>query len=430
MRKFAKRIGLLWGMAILVLSCSSSQDKEKVQSAGEVLRFDTLPQKKEKQEYKTKVDVQTESEISRAVALGNSGQSEEARRALESVIKAEPKAYAAHYNLGLLDERAGKFDSAALSYRKALEIESDFSPALLNLVRMELRQGKDALGTAESYIKKSPNNFEHQYAKLEALLGSGKDKEAVEIIRVLLKKDEASTRLRYYMGLAEYHQGRYLLSQFVLEQALSIATDDPEIYFLKSLVDLKLENSIEAQKSVDRAIELNPHYLEALWLKGIMSYETRNITQARELFTRAMAENPTLPAMYLNLGNVLKTQGLADEAEQRLKEAESLAPKDGDVKFSLGTLYLSLDGLKLKSTSGMPRLKLAMQYFEQAKGLWTQKEQRALADEFIAKTKRAEEILQAEIDAAELGADPFASDPFGDQAPAESNSTGASQRVD
>ncbi|MFA5624379.1 MAG: tetratricopeptide repeat protein [Bradymonadales bacterium] len=429
-RRLIKYI-LFFMVAAVFMACSATKEKEKPKTTAAIPRVDVLPQKKEKLEYTTKLDDRTETRIAQAVALGREGRSVEARQSLEAIIKTEPKAYAAYYNIGILDERAGKFETAAASYRRALDIEKDFTPALINLVRVELREGKNALATAESYIKKSPNNFEHQYAKLEAMLGTGRDSEAIAIIRNLLKKDEASTRLRYYMGVAEFHQGRYLLCQFVIDQALSISTQDPEIYFLKALVDQKLDMPIEAQKSVDRALELNPNYLEALWLKGIISYETRNIVQARELFTRAMAENPSIPALYLNLGNVLKTQGMGDAAEAKLKEAEKLAPRDGDVMFSLGALYLSLDGLKLKSISGMPRLKLAEQYFLKAKEQWRDGEQKKLADEFLMKTKRAEEILQAEMDAAELGADPFGADPFGDSADPFGDNAGTSpSRVD
>ena len=362
--------------------------------------LDKLPQKKVEQ--KSEIKIAAKADIRHAIELAEEGNVEAAIRQLEKVIANDPSAFLAAYNLALMYERVGEYDKANATYRNCLAAEPTYSQALLNLVRLELREGKNALYTANNYIEKNPDIFEYQYAKLEALLGSGKDEEAIDIIRRLLKTDEASTRLRYYMALAEFHKKRYELSLYALQQALSITNEDPEIYFLLALVQLKFDNTIGAQEAIIKALNLRPDYLEALWVKGIIDYETRNTDEAEAIFRKMVMQNPTLPEAYLNLGNVLKTQRKGDEAEEYLKKAEALSPKSGDVKFALGALYLNIDPLPLKSISGMDRLNLAKRYFQDAQSLMTTKADKATAKDMINKTDKAIQILQAEQEAAEL----------------------------
>ena len=82
------------------------------------------------------------------------GQPEEARRAFEQAIRANPGSCTAYNELGVLSRQAGDFDQAEASYRACLEIRPDFKDAYLNLgILYELYLGKleEALGAYKTY---------------------------------------------------------------------------------------------------------------------------------------------------------------------------------------------------------------------------------------------------------------------------------------
>ena len=60
------------------------------------------------------------------------GNRQSARRTFESVLTLDPVNVYAHYNLGLIAQRAGQDDRAVTQYDAALESDPGFAPALFN----------------------------------------------------------------------------------------------------------------------------------------------------------------------------------------------------------------------------------------------------------------------------------------------------------
>ena len=82
------------------------------------------------------------------------GQPEEARRAFEHAIQANPGNCNAYNELGVLSRQAGDFAGAEANYRACLQVRPDFKDAYLNLgILYELYLGKleEALGAYKTY---------------------------------------------------------------------------------------------------------------------------------------------------------------------------------------------------------------------------------------------------------------------------------------
>lgn len=351
----------------------------------------------------------TANDVEMALRAAENGNVDTAVSMLQRTSSKSSEAFLAHYNLGVMYERQLNTSGARQAYEAALNAEPKFTPALIQLVRLDIREGNPSAGIskANSYITSNPDVFEHNYAKLEGLIAAKQYDEAISLISSLLKRDEANGKLRYYLAMTEFSRGRYRLAEFIVGEALEIIPDDADALFLRARIhealsvdDVGLIPGIAA--TLDRVLELNPDHLEALWMRGVIYYEASNYAKAEEYFKHIIELNPSTVGAYINLANTYKTVDRGPEAETLLKKAKELDPHDGLVDFALGTLYLNTELIKLPGMNDMDRLHLARTQFENAQKNWTSKDDITLAKGYIKTTDDAIETLQAMLDAEAL----------------------------
>ncbi len=340
-------------------------------------------------------------DVEAALETAKKGNVSTAITSLKSVTDKNPKAFLGFYNLGVLYERQLFTSKAKEAYENALKAEPRFTQALIQLVRLNVRNGNksEAISVANRYISANPGVFEHNYAKLEALIANGQYDESIALVRVLLKRDEANAKLRYYLALAEFHKKRYRLAEFMVNESLEIDNDDFEALFLLARIhDVLSEEDVAlipgVASTLDRVLELNPDHVEALWRRGVIYYEASNYTKAEEFFRHVIELNPSIVGAYIDLANTLKTQNKGPEAEQLLNKAKTLDPRNGLVDFAMGTLYLNFELIELPGMDNMARLKKAKTCFETAQANWTSKDDKDLAKGYIRTTDDAIETLE------------------------------------
>jgi tetratricopeptide (TPR) repeat protein len=341
----------------------------------------------------------TRADIDKALTLSANGQTDAALSALHATLDADPKAFLAAYNIAVLLDQQDKPQDAASFYERTLSIEPDFTPALLNLARITIRDGNSPLDLIDRHIALRPDNIGHKLTRLDALIALGRPEDAIADARAVLKLDEANARARYYLAYAHYLRNRFPLSQFIINGALEIDQADPEIFFLSGLIHISLEELPEAAENFRRATELRPDFPEAQNALGLSLYRIRDFDGAEAAFSAAIKYEPTLHEAYLNLGNTLKALARGDDSERAYLKALELKPSWPDAHFSLGTLYLAIDAVPLSafgSTSDdkLKRLDVARAKIEEAQKLWSNDPPNSkLAAEFITKVERNVEAV-------------------------------------
>ena len=348
-------------------------------------------------------------QIESALKSANDGNTSSAISTLQSVTSSNSKAFLGHYDLGVLYERQENYTSARKAYEDALRAEPKFTPALLQIVRMDIRNGNinSAINISNQYISSHPDVFSHNYARIEVMIANKQYDETIALINALLKRDEANPKLRYYLAQIEFERKRYRLAEFIVGESLEIDPDDYEALFLRARIhDALSEEDVSLipgiASTLDRVLELNPDHLEALWMRGVIYYEASNYDKAEQFFRHIIELNPSTVGAYINLANTLKTLDKGPEALKLLNKAKELAPNDGLVDFALGTLYLNIELIHLPDIKDMDRLKLARTMFENAQSHWTDKDDIKLAKGYIRTTDDAIETLQAMLDAEAL----------------------------
>ena len=101
-------------------------------------------------------------------------------------------------------------------------------------------------------------------------------------------------------------------------------------------------DSEAALDQIDLAIELNPHFSPAYWTLGLIQEHRGEIEEALASFQRAIQLSPKSPKMRGALAQALALSGRREEAEQILKDLETLSESRYVSPFELAAIHFAL----------------------------------------------------------------------------------------
>lgn len=354
------------------------------------------------------VDAGVDSQILAALSKAKGGDLASAEAELRALADKPGGGFLASYNLGLVHEAQGAYDKAAQAYTKSLSLEPDFSPALINLSRLYVRQGRvsDAKKIAERYINNRPRNLDHRVALFEVMLAQKRYEDVALQARELLRKDEQNVDAMMALANANYRLGRYELSRAILERAAKLAPERGDIFYRYALVELKLDNKVGARSNFEQAISNQANFPEAHNNLGVLYHEARDYENAIASFEAAVRFWPDFKEAYLNLGNAHKGKGQFRDAEVAFRKAIEIDSDFGDAHFNLALLYLESD---VPGMDALQRYQKAIDTLNTYKSVARGRLGKAdPADKYIAEAKNAieeEKARQELLRESQMGAD-------------------------
>lgn len=306
------------------------------------------------------------SDLESALRSARSGDRNGAVDRLQNLVSDADGGFLAAYNLGALYENEGDYANAAKRYSQALSKNPDFSPALLNLVRLYIRldQPADARKIAQRYSELRPENMTHRAVALEVDLTEGKYEEVIRKAKQILRRAETNVEAMMVMAQANIELDRLELGAAILSRARELRPNRAEIYYKLGQIRIKQEEMDDAMVLLRRAIELNADYPEAHNNLGILYHRAGDYQSASDEFSAAIASFPDYKEAYLNLGNSLKGQGEFTQAVSSFNKALKIDPKYDKALFNLGVIYLDSD---IEGVDKIARLNKSIEYFDQYK---------------------------------------------------------------
>ncbi len=261
-------------------------------------------------------DARVDEHRNLGIAFYKTGMLDEATREFRRVSELRPTDGSTHFYLGLLALRQARWADAMEAFKGALEHGGPRRGVLHNLALAYEKAGR--LDDAES-----------TYA--EAASMSRRDH------RVLTG-----------WGIAALQRGDYEVAVGRLDRAREVAGDGPlpaVWYWARSLAAAGLEQFDEAETVVRQGLE---HHAEHAVLRNTLAVLLEllgKLEPAEELLRTALADDPSLPQLSKNLGDILYRVGRHDEAWQAYHRAIKLQPRLGDdVYFKLGNIaYKRMD---------------------------------------------------------------------------------------
>ena len=244
-------------------------------------------------------------------------------------LELNPNNVTRYYDIGDTYLALGETDRAILYLRKADQIDPYNPLVCYNLGRAYFDLGrydqceaasKTALQYDPEMVMSRTNLGLNATVNLGlAYLNLGKLKEAEQCFR----KNLFLTASSYFnLGLALHRQEKYeeALQNFL--QAVELVPDDAEYWDLVGNAHLELKQLDEAQKALEKAIEIDPTYPPATYDLGVVFSRTKGReNEAMKLFKQAITLNPAVAIPYYAIACLYSLQNKKKSALDYLRKA-------------------------------------------------------------------------------------------------------------
>jgi tetratricopeptide (TPR) repeat protein len=280
------------------------------------------------------------SRLLKTIALRTSGQYDQGRREVDTILRASPKNAAALLQLGLVEIERKNFSAAAAAFMKLQELNR--TDAAGGVAAMYVAEGQP--DKAFDLLKKTASQFPDSVL-LHDLLATlavtmQKYDVAIDEFRTLLAKDPHSTTLYIRMAEAYRLKGDLKSSVATLERAQKAMPDElmPTLVLASTLESTSQVRAVEQYR---RALEMRPDDPDVLNNLAYLIVETNgNLDEALRLAQRAVQKVPDQANFADTMGWIYFKKNMPDSALQVFNSLVKKKPEDPTFRYHLGATLL------------------------------------------------------------------------------------------
>lgn len=248
-------------------------------------------------------------------------------------------------NDGVMLFRSGDYDGAVEKFRRAIEIDPDYTEAYVSIGSAYMRLGRlpEAMRAFRRALSLDETNVTARVGLGQTHKLIGEPESAIEELERALVLDPTSPEASYTLALIYMEAGDIEKERTALE--LSVANDPGNSLAQSRLADLymsggRYEDAVAALKAAQTgrmAVDhLTARLAEAYYAQG-------DLASAEEYLRREASANPRLASPLANLGRVLAEQGRTDEAVETYRRSLELS-SDPSLRARLEREIESLGG--------------------------------------------------------------------------------------
>ncbi len=100
-------------------------------------------------------------------------------------------------------------------------------------------------------------------------------------------------------------------------------------------------NNDEAESLVDQALQIEPHFADALSLRGLLDVQKQDLEEAQQYLEAAIHVDPAYSPAYIALGAVYNHEGRFDDALRASQRGISLSPRSWQAYFEMAKASVS-----------------------------------------------------------------------------------------
>jgi predicted O-linked N-acetylglucosamine transferase (SPINDLY family) len=234
--------------------------------------------------------------------------------------------------------QSGNFDSADLTLKRVLQVDSKNLPALhiLGLIKASQSNYKEAADYLARAARIHPSDASIQYNLAKALADSGNDKDALVHHKkaVALAPNNPEAWLSY--GKTASNLGRYQDALVCYDNSLGLKPDYAEAALNKGATLKELKRYEEAITFADQALAINPNLAGAWTNKGVALKELKRFDEAIAHYDHALSLKPDYHEAWINKGVTLHELKRFDEAIAHYDHALSLKPDYAEAALNKG----------------------------------------------------------------------------------------------
>lgn len=276
------------------------------------------------------------------------------RDALEALTRAaalQPDSAWVALNLGLVHGRLGDDAAAEREYRRALALRSDYGPAQIALGNL-LRK-RNAVDEAITVLERAAahgSNDERARALValgRAYLAARRHDAAARAFERAIERAPAAAEIRVGVArgyLAAGSETDVARAIDVLERAVTLAPDVPQVQVALARALEKKGDAQAAEAVYERAIRLDPTYRYARVRMFRLALDAQDFPRARMQVEYLLQHEPDEPEHHFRAGLAAAREGQPDAARGHyLAAIEKAGGKYPEAFFNLGSVERDLD---------------------------------------------------------------------------------------
>ncbi len=273
-----------------------------------------------------------------ASAQRRQGRSKQARRLLEPLARAYPRAANTQYEFGAALADLGEDRLALSALQRAVAANADLSEAWRLLGDLLFRAG-DVAGAERAFAAHDRATLRDPRLKpiADALI-RGQSDEAEQALRRFLTSAPNHVEGLRMLGELCARQGRHGDAEVLFEHALTLDPSDDGVRFGYAAALFRQQKAAPALEQVQALLgrkPADPAYRNLLAAcLGLVGENERVL----EIYQDLSARYPRQPGIWLNFGHALRTVGQRDEAVAAYRACLALAPDNGEAYWSLANL--------------------------------------------------------------------------------------------
>jgi len=256
----------------------------------------------------------------------------------EQMLRTRPNDAQAHYNLGIVRERAGEERDAIEHYEQAIRIQPDFVVAHVKLATALGRVGRipEAIEHLEQALSLRPDYAEGHRDMAIAFAQAGRIPDAIEQLREALRINPDYAVAPYDLGVAVQEAGKLEDAIGLYKKALQINPDYAEARNALGIALAQTGNTTEAIAQYEQALRINPDYAAAHNNLGTVLAQTGDTPEAIAHFEQAVRDSPDFAEAHYNYGVALGHVGRVQDATIQYERALRINPDYADARNALG----------------------------------------------------------------------------------------------
>ncbi len=218
---------------------------------------------------------------------------EKAAALLEEASKLDSRLWQAHYDLGASWLKAGDPERALRSFQRAYSVKPD-EPKIL-------------VGLAAAYFQKQDYKQSYRYAQLAAASND----------------EQAKGDALLVAGKSAYNLGRFGEARALLIKAADIMPTRADAWLWLGLASYAMQDYKTAISALERSVQIEPSPVAKLNL-GAAYLAVQRFSDAEQILTQVVLEEPDNAEAWYNLGWALKALAREAEAQRAWKRALEL----------------------------------------------------------------------------------------------------------
>ena len=271
------------------------------------------------------------------------GYIDEAIRHYRRALELQPDYTKARGGLGDALAKQGRFDEAISQYRQALSTDPNYSHAHGNLGVALSAQGEldEAVSEFHLALQIKRDDAEAHNSLGTVLVAQGKLDEAIRHFRMALEARPHHADAHYNLGSVLRSQGRFdeAIDQF--QQILQTRPDYAYAYCGLGLILQARGKLDEAIGCYRQALEIEPDCAEAHANLGDLLSGQGKLDDAISYYRRSLQADPNYAHAHCNLGVALSAKGELEEAAAHFRQAIRIDPHYAEAHNNLGSLLLA-----------------------------------------------------------------------------------------